>query len=290
MMVVSTAYAATPTPRLVADANCDGRATAADFVAAIMVSGDASQFPACRAADRFRERALTPNDLLPVLHDIFATFDQPRTPTPTASGTVTRTRTFTATPSPTRAQSPSPTTNATASPTPSLTSTPLPTDTPTFTFTPTASRTPTRTRTLTPTGTATASPTPTGLAFQLAGDWLAHWTGQICFLAGQPFTHLTDTTYGVTAVGNQLDIQIVGGANIGRGLGLDVHNTVRTQSRVSSGTICTVDRIDQEFVFDYTFTFNPTGTGTATAHWTYGFNAHCAVCAVDDTATLSRVK
>jgi len=289
MTVVPTTNAAAPTPRPVADANCDGRTSAADFVAAIIVSGDAAQFPTCLAADRFRDRALTPTEFLPLLHDIFDTFDQPRTPTPTASRTVTRTTTSTVTPSSTRAQSPSPTINATTTPTPTLTATPLPTHTPTFTFTATASRTPTPTRTLTQTPSATASPTPTGVAYQVAGDWVAHWTGQICFLDGHPFTHLSDTTYRVTAVANELDIQ-VGDAVIGRGLTLDAHNAVRAESRVSSGNICTVDRINQEFVFDYMFTFGTTGTGTATVHWTYGFNAHCAVCAVDDTATLQRVK
>ena len=77
---------ATPTPMpLVADANCDGRGTAADFCAAIMASVDASKFPACRDADSFRGRPLVDRDLIPILADIFSTFAAPWTPTPSVS-------------------------------------------------------------------------------------------------------------------------------------------------------------------------------------------------------------
>ena len=66
---------ATPTPLpLVADANCDGRGTAADFSAAIIVSGDASKFPGCADADSFRGRRLTNGDFIALLADVFDTY------------------------------------------------------------------------------------------------------------------------------------------------------------------------------------------------------------------------
>jgi len=57
---------------------------------------------------------------------------------------------------------------------------------------------------------------------------------------------------------------------------------------VASGTPCANDGINEEFSFDYTFTFKTNGTGSAMVMWSYGANAHCAVCDVSDTATLQR--
>src|SRR5262249_38131030 len=74
----------TPTPRLVADANCDGVSSAADFTAAVIVADDGSRFPDCDGANQFRDRILIPRDFFAILHDIFATFVPPWTPTPTA--------------------------------------------------------------------------------------------------------------------------------------------------------------------------------------------------------------
>src|SRR5262245_56502805 len=82
---------ATPTPFLVADANCDGQGSAPDLTAAVIVSTDGTQFAQCADADPFRDRVLTDADFLPVLHDIFGTFDPVWTPTPSATPTVTRT-------------------------------------------------------------------------------------------------------------------------------------------------------------------------------------------------------
>jgi len=222
-----------PTPVLVADANCDGAGSAADFAAAIIVSADSAQFPTCTAANQFRGRFLTDEDFIPILHDIFATFDAPWTPTPTASPTVTLTRTRTLTPTQTPLFPPSHTATVTASPTATPTSSPTDSATSTPTFTPT--RLPTNTRTTTPTPTSTPTrtgiptPTPTGLAYQLSGSWFASWTGQICYLNGQAFTYLMPTTYQVTAVDGRLDIQIVNGVSLGRGLALDAEDSVETQ-------------------------------------------------------------
>jgi hypothetical protein len=222
-----------------------------------------------------------------VLHDIFDTFSPRFTPTPTVSPTVTPTPGVTNSPTRTAVAG----TTATPTPTPSPTATSSPTNTPTATptLTPTAADTATSTPTLspTPTRTSTPSPTPTGVAYQLSGDWFAHWSGQICFLNGQPFRHLEDTTYRVTAVDGTLDIQIVGGARIGRGLQLDGNSTVVTRFTTLDNTVCL--GVQPEFVFDYTFTFHTNGTGTASADWSYGFNTNCAVCSVTDHATLQRV-
>jgi hypothetical protein len=155
----------------------------------------------------------------------------------------------------------------------------VPTRTPTQTFT----------RTVTATRTATSTPTPTGIAYRLSGDWAAHWGGQICYLNGQPFTHLQDTIYHVTSLAGQLDIQVRDGAIIGRGLTPDATGTVKTTYRVFDQNVCVINRVFQEYVFDYTFTFHTDGTGTATAHWTYAFNTNCATCEVTDSATLLRV-
>jgi hypothetical protein len=94
----------------------------------------------------------------------------------------------------------------------------------------------------------------------------------------------------VTAVDGRLDVQVAGGASLGRGLALDAKNQVQTEFRVASGNMCAVDGINEEFDFKYTFAFNINGTGSATVTWSYGTNAHCAVCMdVMDTATLLRV-
>ena len=270
---------------LIADANCDGRGTAADFCAAIMASVDASKFPACRGADSFRGRLLFERDFIPILADIFSTFAAPWTPTPSPSPTITRTPNGTKTPTRTARPTPSATASATATVTPSSTPTPTPTDTSVPTLTPSQ----TVTRTATTTRTATATPTPTGIAYQLSGDWVANWTGQICFLAGQPFNRLQDTRYRITALDGQLDVTIVDGARIGAGLPLDGNLTVHTTYRVLDQQVCLVTGVLEQYAFDYTFTFRTNGTGTAIAHWTYGFNTNCAVCEVTDTATLHRV-
>jgi len=276
----------TPTPRpLFADANCDGRGTAADFCAAIIVSGNAAQFPACTYADLFRDRGLSDRDVIPILADIFDTFAAPWTPTPSPSFTITRTPNGTSTATRTVPPTSTPTASATATETPSATPTPsftptrVPTRTPTQTFT----RTPTATR------TATSTPTPTGIAYQLSGDWAANWGGQICYLNGQLFTSLQDTIYHVTSVAGQLDIQVRDGATIARGLTPDATGTVKTTYRMFDQRVCLINHVFQEYVFDYTFTFHTNGTGAATAHWTYGFNTNCATCEVTDSATLLRV-
>ncbi len=283
----------TPTPLLLADTNCDGHSSAPDFTAAVTVSADGARFAACQDADPFRNRPLTDQDFVPILHDLFDTLGPRWTPTPSASPTVTGTPTVTATPSRTSRATASRTPSVTPSPSP--TPTPSPTDTPTSTptFTPTLvpTRTPTitPTRTSTPTRTPTATPTPTGLAYQLSGDWFADWTGQICFLDGQQFTSLQGTTYHVTALDGQLDIQIASGARIGAGLQVDSTGTVQFTYQVFDQRVCDLTHIPEQFVFMYTFTFRADGTGTASVHWTYGFNTNCAVCIVDDNATLVQV-
>lgn len=289
LLGAAAAGAVISAPLPVADANCDGRGSAADFTAAVIVSGDGAQFPSCAAADPFRDRMLQDADFVPILHDLFDTFTAPRTATPTVSATVTGTPTITGTRTRTPLSTPSPTTSVT--PTPTGTATPTPTQTPTET----ATFGPTHTASVTPTprrfATSTATPTrtPTGLAYQLSGDWFANWTGQICFLAGQPFTHLTPTTYRVTAIAGTLDIALLDGTYLGRGLVLDRNNTVVTQYRVFSGNICRATGVDQEYVFNYAFTFGANGFGSAKVDWNYGFNTNCAVCSVTDTATLIRV-
>jgi len=118
---------------------------------------------------------------------------------------------------------------------------------------------------------------------------VANWTGQICYLAGQPFTSLQATTYRITALDGQLDVTIVNGARIGAGLPLDSSLTVHTTYRALDSRVCLVTGVLEQYAFDYTFTFHANGTGSAIAHWTYGFNTNCAVCEVTDTATLYRV-
>jgi hypothetical protein len=128
------------------------------------------------------------------------------------------------------------------------------------------------------------------LAYRLSGDWFADWTSQPCFLADERNPGLQDTTYHVTALDGQLDIQIASGARIGAGLQVDSSGTVQFTYQVFDQRVCDLTLIPEQYVFMYTFTFQADGTGTASVHWTYGFNTNCAVCAVDDSATLRRVK
>ena len=273
-----------PTPTrepVLADANCDGAGSAADFTAAIRVSADENALPTCRGADLFRGRPLSTASFLPLFHDIFDSFAARWTPTPTPTGrTATPTRTGTATPQATATRTVTPT--RTPSPLPTPTATPTPTVTPTASPT----RTTSPTRTLTPRPTAT----PTGLAQRLAGDWFANWTNAICYLDGRPAFRLEDVVYRVAAAGRgQVDIGIVRGGEVeplGRApLGPD--GTVR---------FTVTDRVPvpcfgklPELVYDYVFQFQLVGTGNAAAHWTYGFNTNCAVCEVNDQATLRRL-
>ncbi|MFQ5667253.1 MAG: hypothetical protein ACE5I7_12575, partial [Candidatus Binatia bacterium] len=80
-----------------------------------------------------------------------------------------------------------------------------------------------------------------------------------------PFEHLRPTTYRVSAIDGQLDIEIIGGARLGRGLVLDAGGTVQTRVRILSDNVCQLTGVNQELVFDYTFTFRANGTGTAKA-------------------------
>lgn len=277
---------ATPTSSLLADANCDRVGSAPDLSAAIIVSVEPEQFPGCRGADQFRGRSLTDIDFLVIYQDLFATFDARWTPTPTASPTVSRTPTRTATRTPTAVVSPTrtPTASATqtATATPTRTATALPTLTRTVTFTPT----PTRTRTPTP------SPVPTGIAYQLSGDWRADWGSSLCFLLGRPFFALQDVTYRVTALDGRLDVEIVGGARIGRGLEIERNGTnyvVRTRYTADGADTCRLTGVLLQYRFDYTLTLRLDGRGSATATWSYGENTNCESCRVDDAATLVRV-
>lgn len=276
----------TPTPLpLIADANCDGRGTAADLSAAIIVSGNAAKFPACAAADRFRDRGLSDRDFIPILADIFDTFAVPWTPTPTPSFTITRTPNGTSTPTRTSLPTSTATASATKTLTPSATATPTRSNTPVPTFTATQ----TVTRTATVTRTPTATPTPTGLAYRLSGDWAANWGGAICFLNGVPFISLQPTVYHVTAVDGRLDVEVRNGARLGRGLQLDSNNTVIASYTVFDQRVCPNSGVLEQYVFNYAFTFRLNGTGAAAAHWSYGLNTFCVQCTVDDTATLVRV-
>jgi len=93
----------------------------------------------------------------------------------------------------------------------------------------------------------------------------------------------------VTAVDGRLDIEIVNGARLGRGLALDATNTIQTEYIVTDPTAPACFGVQPQYVFDYSFTFQTNGTGSASVHWTYGFNTNCAVCSVQDTATMRRV-
>ncbi len=282
--------AAATTPRLVADANCDARPSAADFVAAIIVSADETQFPSCADAGPFRGRALSDADFLPILHDIFGTFTARWTPTPTLSRTATRTGTVTRTPTPTVPTPALPTATATSSPTPSptasatFTATVTPTRAPTNSPTRRPSRTPTQTRIPTPTAT------PTGVAFQLSGKWFADWTSQVCFLNHTAFAALAPTTYLVTALDGELDItDTATGARLGRGLALQPDGSVEARFSTGSGMFCTLTNVEEQYDYDFTFTFHTNGMGTAMVTWSYGANTFCATCTVTDTAVLTRV-
>ncbi len=283
--------------RLLADANCDAVASAADWTASIIVSQRPAEYPLCRNADLFRGRALDARDLQLLANDLFASFAPAWTPTTTPTGgtpaTATTTPTTTVTPTRSPITSRSPTTTRSVTPTASatVTSTQTPTPTPTATSTstpfPTRTATATLSRTPTLTRTATATPTPSGLAYLLSGVWVGNWTGQFCFLDGQQFQRLLPTTYRVTAIDNLVDIEIVGGARLVRGASVSADGTVTFQYK-TGGLFCQITGVQQQYVFDYTFQFHVNGTGSASAHWTYGFNTNCAVCAVDDTATLHR--
>jgi len=93
--------------------------------------------------------------------------------------------------------------------------------------------------------------------------------------------------YRVSALGGQLDIQVVNGAFIGRGVSVDSNGVAVFSYSVYDQSLCF--GTPPQFVFKYTFDFNLNGTGSASVHWTYGNNTNCAVCAVDDTATLLRI-
>jgi hypothetical protein len=281
---------------LVADANCDGRGSAADFVAAVTVAGDGSSFPDCDGADFFRDRPLSDRDLLPLLNDVFSTFAVPWTPTitmtPTRTGTPTQTRSPTSIPTPTRTPLVSPTPSPSISPTATWSWTPTPTTTPTGTntFVPTHTRTATATFTRTPTPLPSPTRTPTGFAHQLSGRWAVDWanpTLAICFDSlGREFFRLADSVYTVTAVNGQLDIALPDGTVIGRGLMPAADGTVRFTYRTSVLPAC--NGVPPEFVFDFRLTFRSNGTGDGSCRWTYGFNTNCFVCDKSDVAILRR--
>jgi hypothetical protein len=272
----------TPPSPFLADANCDRVGSAADTIAAIIVSDDATRFADCLGANSFRGHPLSDNDFLALFNDLFSTFAVPFTPTPTASRTVTRTPSRTGTPTPTPRVSATPTATASLTTTPTLTATLTPAP-------PSSTRTPSRTLTPTPTHPPSPTPTPTGRAYQLSGQWAANWGNQLCFLLGQPFVALQDTTYRVTAVDGTLDIELMGGERIGRGLDVDASGTVHTTFVKGSGHVCGLTGVEELFRFDYTFTFNTNGTGTAMATWSFGENTNCESCRVTDSATLVRV-
>jgi hypothetical protein len=108
-------------------------------------------------------------------------------------------------------------------------------------------------------------------------------------LAGVPFDRLQDTVYRVTAIEGEIDIfDTRTNSYLARGLTLDQSGTVRARVR-APGQLCRITGVIQEYVYDYVFQFQLAGTGNAAAHWTYGHNTNCAVCTVDDQATLRRV-
>ena len=289
----AAAHALTPPPLPMGDINCDGAITAADCVAAALVSDDGARFPECAAADPHRDQPLSDADVLALLADVFDSLGPRWTPTPSASPTTSRTPTITATASPTARA----TASRTPTPTPSRSPTPVPTATSTATHTatptPTSTLEPTHTPTITPTHpptatrTPTQTPTPTGLAYRLSGRWFANWTNNICNLAGQSPIVLPDTTYQITAIDGRLDIQVVNGSRIGASLQPDSSGTVRFTYHEFAPVFCFGTA--EELVFDYTFTFQLNGAGSASADWTYGMNANCAVCTVSDTAVLRRI-
>jgi hypothetical protein len=268
-----------PAPEGAPDANCDFRTSAADFTAAILVSVEPERFPACRAADFFRDRPLDETDLVPIEQEIFFFFETPFTPTITGTPTITRTRT----PSPLTTNTP------TITRTPSVTRT----RTSTHTATPTRTNTPTRTSTQTGTPTITRTPTvtrtPTGIAQRLSGEWAANWGNQICFLDGMPFSSLPDVIYRVTASNNRLNITTASGFVIGTNLAIGTDGRVNAFLIVPD-TICLLppNRV-LEYAFDYQFIFNLDGSGSAAVEWTYGRDSLCATCTVLDQAVLQRI-
>lgn len=276
---------------LLADANCDGIGSAADFVAASIVAQDTFAFNDCRGADPFRNGQLTPQTQELLLNDVFHRLELPWTPTPTHTRTITGTPTLTRTA--TRTLTPSQT--GTSTPTPSLTLTPS--ASPTNTSPPTPTRTATPSVTPTSTFTPSATRTPTGIAQLFAGTWLVRWEHDIlsvCFLAGIPQSCplcVPDTTYKVTAVNGQLDvINQVTGETLGRGLpivlngneGTVVTRLTRTFSDPCFGVL-------PQQVFDYALTFRIDGTGTALVNWSYAANTFCAVCQPHDTGAMQRI-
>jgi hypothetical protein len=277
------------------DVNCDDAVSSADYLAAILVSYDESLYPDCAPADDFRGRPLANADFEAITREIYHFFAEPFTPTRTRTASATRTRTPTRTPSQTRTQTATPLTTETPTRTVTLT----PTRTPTRTATQTPTLTPTVTRSTTPTQTQTLTPsvtrTPTGLAQQLSGEWFANWGNLICQVADRPVQQrpfLQDVTYRVTARNNLLDIETTGGQLIGSGLPVASDGTVDPpELTVFSGESCPPDLggRPRNFRFDYRFRFSTNGTGSATAAWSFSEDSFCAVCSVNDSATLQRV-
>ncbi len=276
---------------LLADANCDGIGSAADFVAASIVAQDTFAFNDCRGADPFRNGQLTPQTQELLLNDVFHRLELPWTPTPTQTPTTTRTPSTTRTVTPTG----TPSQTGTSTPTPSLTLTPS--ASPTNTSPPTPTRTATPSATPTSTFTPSVTRTPTGIAQQFAGTWLVRWghgIESVCFLAGiaQPCPLCApDTTYKVTAVNGQLDVtDQVTGETLGRGLPIVLNEnagTVVTRLTRTFGDPC-FGVIPQQ-VFNYVLTFRTSGIGTAQVSWSYGANTNCAVCEPRDTGTMQRI-
>lgn len=267
-----------PAPDEAPDPNCDGRTSAADFTAAIVVSVEPERLADCRDADPFRDRPLEDADLLPIEREIFSFFDTPFTPTITGTPTITRTRT----PTPLATNTP------TVTRTPSRTHTATSTATATRTRTSTATQTVTRTRTVTITPTPTVTRTPTGIAQLLTGQWAANWNNNVCFLDGQPFSSLSDVVYRVTASNNRLNIETTAGLVLGTNLSIGQDGRVATTLRIPNA-ICQNGGRVIEFVFNYEFLFQLNGSGAAAAEWTYGRDSFCATCTVSDQAVLSRI-
>lgn len=280
----------------VADANCDERGSAADFVAVIAVAYDGLLFADCEDADFFRDRPLADRDFLPLFNDVFSTFAVPWTPTitasPTITGTPTQTRSPTSIPTPTRTPlvSPTPTPSTSPTATRTWTATPTPSPTETHTFVPTRTRTPTATSTWTRTPLPSPTRTPTGFAYALSGRWAVDWANPliaICFEpSGREFFRLVDSVYTVTAVNGQLDIALPDGTVIGRGLTPAADGTVRFTYRTNRLPAC--NGVVPEFVFDFRLTFRANGSGDGSCRWTYGFNTNCFVCDKTDAAILRR--
>lgn len=290
-LIVALLVAASAAQEAPTNINCDGDTSAADISAAILVSADPVQFPDCAAAGAFRGQPISDADLLPIIQDVFNFFDVAWTPTPSRTPTATRTRTNTRTATVTRTATATGTVTATRTVTATGTETgtpsPSPSRTQRLTATATVTGTATRTRTRTPTPPAT--PTPTGLAYQLSGEWAADWRNQPCYLNGEFFARLDDTTYRVTALDGLLDITAADGGRIGRGLAVDAQGNVEAQFRKQIGEMCEASGRLEEFLFDYKFMFRTNGTGAASVKWSYGKDSLCAVCEVDDTATLHRL-